>query len=284
VISVVIPARNQATRVARQLDALEAQTYAGVWEVIVVDNGSTDETAARALAYSSRLPGLRVVDASTRRGVNHARNVGASVARGDFLLFCDADDVVTPTWVERMAEAAETCDAVGGGLEKVVPATRGAAPVVVRSDGLWRWSGFLPFPSGANCGVRAALLRELEGFDERYVGGGDDVHFFWRLQLHGHHVCSVPDAVVRYEERRTLREVAVQSFRYGVGDPRLFADFRGLGMPRRSLFVVVREWLLLLVLAPWYWIDRARRRHWVKRVARKIGRVSGSIRLRVLYL
>ncbi len=283
-ISVVIPARNEAARLSKQLDALGAQTFDGAWEVIVVDNGSTDETAARAMAYSGRLPGLRVADASSRRGVSHARNVGASVARGDFLLFCDADDVVTPTWLDRMAAAAETCDAVGGGLEKLMPPKRAGAPLLVRTNDLRHWPGFLPYASGANCGVRASLLREVGGFDERYVGGGDDCDFFWRLQLEGRRVCFVPDAVVEYQERAALRIVALQFFRYGFADARLFRDFRGRGMPRRSLLTVGREWLHLWLLAPWYWIDRARRRQWVKSVARRIGRVGGSIRLRVWYL
>lgn len=283
-ISVVIPARNEAAHLSKQLDALGVQTFEGAWEVIVVDNGSTDGTAACAMAYADRLPGLRVADASSRRGVSHARNVGASVAQGDFFLFCDADDVVTPTWLERMAAAAETCDAVGGGLEKRMSAKRSGAPLVASTDDLWHWPGFLPYASGANCGVRASLLRDLGGFDERYVGGGDDCDFFWRLQLDGHRVCFVPDAVVGYQERTALRMVALQFFRYGVADARLFGDFRGRGMPSRPLLTVVREWLHLLVLAPWYWVDRARRRQWVKSVARRIGRVGGSLRLRVWYL
>ena len=283
-ISVVIPVRNEAARLPNQLDALGAQTFEGAWEVIVADNGSTDGTAARAMAYADRLPGLQVADASSVRGVSHARNVGASVARGDFFLFCDADDVVTPTWLERMAAAAETCDAVGGRLEKLVPAKRAAAPLPVSTHDLQLWSGFLPFASGANCGVRASLLRDLGGFDERYVSGGDDCDFFWRLQLEGHRVCFVPDAVVGYRERVALRMVALQFYRYGLADARLFGDFRGRGMPSRSLLTVARQWLHLLVLAPWYWVDRARRRQWVKSVARRIGRVGGSIRLRVWYL
>ncbi|MET8542306.1 glycosyltransferase family A protein [Kitasatospora sp. NPDC004799] len=65
----------------------------GPWEV-VVDNRSSDDTVATALRWADRLPDLRVVAAPTRAGINHARNAGATAARGDVLVFCDADDTL----------------------------------------------------------------------------------------------------------------------------------------------------------------------------------------------
>src|SRR5690606_10578144 len=92
-ISVVIPARDAARWIDAQLGALACQEVPVPWEVVVADNGSTDDTVARAEAWADRLP-VRVVDASGRPGPNHARNQGTAAARGDLLLYCDADDVV----------------------------------------------------------------------------------------------------------------------------------------------------------------------------------------------
>jgi GT2 family glycosyltransferase len=201
------------------------------------------------------------------------------------VVFCDADDVVEPTWVESMARAAKTCDAVGGTITKdALNPTSTLLPGTSRTDDLRTWADFLSFAPGANCGVRAALFHELNGFDETYAAGCDDTEFFWRLQLAGHRVCFVPEAIVNYRERGTLRGVAYQFLRYGMSDVRLFRDFRGRGMPRSSPTGVAKSWAGLLLRAPWYWVDRARRRQWVKSVARRVGRVVGSVRFRALYL
>src|SRR3954464_1168336 len=93
-ISVIIPVRNGADTLAEQLEAPAGQTYSGEWEVILADNRATDGTRARAEQGSSKLPVLTIVDASERPGSSFARNCGAAHATGDFLAFCDADDVV----------------------------------------------------------------------------------------------------------------------------------------------------------------------------------------------
>ena len=116
-LSVVVPVLDCETMIETQLDALAAQDYKGDWEVLVVDNGSTDGTIEVAKAYADRLPNLRIIDASSRRGVSHARNCGARAADGDLILICDADDRVRPSWVRKMAEASRTLDIIGGYLD-----------------------------------------------------------------------------------------------------------------------------------------------------------------------
>src|SRR5581483_7290203 len=78
VFSVAIPAYNVETVIGEQLASLAAQDFRGEWEVLVSDNGSTDATVARVLEWCGRLPGLRLVDASQRRGRSPARNIGAA--------------------------------------------------------------------------------------------------------------------------------------------------------------------------------------------------------------
>src|SRR6266545_10527 len=104
-LSVVVPCFNSAKTIAIQLEALANQTWSEPWEVIVADNGSTDSSVAIAESYKKRLPHLRIVDASDRRGAGHARNVGAAAAAGDLLAFCDADDEVAPGWLSAMGQA-----------------------------------------------------------------------------------------------------------------------------------------------------------------------------------
>src|SRR5437763_781538 len=102
-LSVVIPCLNAAATLGVQLAALAAQGWEGDWEVVVADNGSTDGSQAVAESYRSRLRGLKLVDASDRRGQAHARNLGAAAATGDAYFFCDADDEVAPGWLAALA-------------------------------------------------------------------------------------------------------------------------------------------------------------------------------------
>lgn len=97
--SVIIPAYNSQTTLARALDSVLAQSYPAQ-EIIVVDDGSTDETAEVAARYGDKLRYLRQDNA----GVSSARNHGAQIARGDWLAFLDADDWYYPDRLRLHAE------------------------------------------------------------------------------------------------------------------------------------------------------------------------------------
>jgi GT2 family glycosyltransferase len=277
--------RDAAATVQRQLEALAEQDFDRPWEVVVVDNGSTDETVHLVGAMADRVPALHIVDASARVGLAHARNAGGGAARGSALVFCDADDEVAPGWLGAMVHALESADVVGGALDRTrVSPPRGLTPEREYMPGLQPWPGFLSFPAGANCGMRAPVFQRLGGFDESYVGGAEDTHFFWLAQLAGYTAAAAPDAVVYYRERHRLRDLARQHYRYGKQHPHLFRDFRSDGMTPSRWQQGLRGWLHLVLRAPWYLRSRATRREWVKLVARRAGRVVGSVRWRVLYL
>ena len=76
-LSVIIACHNAAATFGEQLDALAEQAWSEPWELIVADNGSTDETLELVERYRERFNDLHVVDASDRKGAAHARNVGA---------------------------------------------------------------------------------------------------------------------------------------------------------------------------------------------------------------
>jgi glycosyltransferase involved in cell wall biosynthesis len=96
-VSIVIPTYNTASYICETIESCLAQTYPRC-EIIVVDDGSTDNTAELLTArYGDRICYLR----QTRAGAAAARNHGIRAARGEFIKFCDADDLLTPTIVER---------------------------------------------------------------------------------------------------------------------------------------------------------------------------------------
>jgi len=285
VLTVVVPTRDAADVLPGQLRALSEQGPGEPFEVIVADNGSTDGTAGVVASWRAELPALRLVDASGRAGVSHARNVGVAAASGRNVLFCDADDEVAPDWVAAMSAALEQAAVVGGRLDRrrLTPASQLREGHVV-SDGLTPWPGFLPFASGASLGIRTEVLRALGGFDETYVMGADDVELSWRAQLAGHRLAFAGDAVVHYRERVGVRPIGRQTFAYGVQDPHLYRQFAPHGMPGSGVGTALRSWAHLFVRAPRYAATAPDRSQWVRSAARRTGRLVGSVRYRTLYL
>lgn len=282
----VIPALDVRDVIGRQLDALAGQDFTRPWEVCVADNGSTDGTAEHVTAWRDRVPGLRVIDASERRTVSHARNVGVRASRGALVLLCDADDVVSPRWVSAMAEATREVDAVGGPLDLVSlndPLARQQRPPTF-VDGLERPHGFLPYAMGANCGFTRELFDAVDGFDEAFAGGGDDVDFFWRAQQAGFSIGFAPAATIAYQYRSGWRAVARQFYRYGRADPQLYRRFRAAGMPRPGIPGELARIAWLLVRAPLQAIPATRSPDWMWKAAIRAGRVTGSIHHRTLFI
>ena len=76
----------------------------GSWLLLKMDDA--DRTLEIVRSFAPRLPQVTIADARARRGLNHARNVGAATAHGDFLAFCDADDVASAGWLDALASAA----------------------------------------------------------------------------------------------------------------------------------------------------------------------------------
>ncbi len=99
-ISIIMPAYNAEASIVRSMESIQGQTWAE-WELIVVDDGSTDQTIERARELASEDHRIRVVETS-HRGVVEAREIGVRKARGTYIMFCDADDWIEPQALENM--------------------------------------------------------------------------------------------------------------------------------------------------------------------------------------
>lgn len=282
-LSVIIPAHNGAATIGAQLDALAAQTYEGGWELIVVDNRSTDGTAALVAQYCSKLAQLRLIRADQRRGRCYACNAGAAAARGAVLVFCDADDVAAPTWLAALAEAARTHVVLAGAIDvarlnqgapwRPKPFTSARQPALA----------FLPYAIGSNLAVARRAFETVGGYDESVAIGGD-IDLSWRLQLAGYPLTDVPDAVMYYRYRPTLHDLWRQVVAYGEAHAMLYARFAAHGMPPSALRDVLTRCLWLVRNLPALGgRDERRRAEWVYYAASRWGRLRGSLRYRVWY-
>lgn len=287
-LSVVIAALDGAATIEAQLEAILSQAGAVPCEVLVSDNGSTDDTAAIVARYSNRIPSVRLVDSSDSPGVAHARNRGADAASSAVIAFCDQDDVVGAGWLAAMIAALETHEVVAGRLEHDLLNPPWVVEALGRpqADGLiaYEGGGHLPFAFGCTLGVRRELHRALGGFDERFIKGSEDTDYCWRLQLRGHRLAFVPDAVTHYRFRDDLKGLFRQARAYGESEVLLYKKHRALGLARlrRPWRNALRLWLGALratvrarnpvsrAVAAWNWGQR-------------IGRLTASINYGVLF-
>lgn len=253
-VSVIIPTFNGARTLPAQLDALLSQTYSGSVEVVIVDNRSTDDLADVFAAYRLRFGAecLRVVSANEQAGVNYARNVGLRASRGELVCVCDADDVVSPHWLQELVSAAETADIIGGkqDLDLLNTPARAAARPYAAADHLPVALNYRPYVSGCNLAVWRSVAMALGGWDEQYAGGADDMDFSWRAIDAGYSLAFASRAIVHYRLRETMRGMFTQGVGYGRNVDRLAAAHPAAiqHLPRTSTLVyrVVRSGVLAL--------------------------------------
>jgi len=173
-ISVVIPAFNEEVYLPTTLSSLRNAISVCLCstELIVVDNESADRTREVARSF-----GATVVHEAVHN-ISRVRNAGASAARGDVLAFVDADTVVPPDFLNRVAEAMGNPACFGGSADIVhTPASRLLRAYLE----VWRWLGVrLDMAQGAAQFCRRSAFDLLRGYDEAYFTG-EDVDFYWRL-------------------------------------------------------------------------------------------------------
>lgn len=278
----IVPCHNEADRLGEQLDALCEQRWRGRWEIVVVDNNSTDGTGDVARRHPCAVP-VRVVDASDGAGVAYARNAGVRASEAPTFAFCDGDDVVEPGWVAAMASALREHELVAGAVDarRINPAWLAAAR---SSDGHDRLPtlGSIPFARGNNCGMHRTVWERLNGYDEDFVGL-EDVEFTLRARQIGIEPVFVADAVVNYRFRDDLGSVWRQGQYYGIGQPALETFAASLGLAGRGRFGGLKSWAWLVLHLPDL-RHRAGRYGWVWVLANRIGVLRGAIKERTLYV
>jgi glycosyltransferase involved in cell wall biosynthesis len=277
-LSVIVPARNAAATLGEQLDALLAQEWHRTFEVVVVDNGSSDGTPAVVDEYRARDPRVRLVDASEDVGVAYCRNTGIAAVLGDGVAICDADDIVAPGWVSAMGEALRDHEFVTGRIDVHLlnPAWLAESRGLAIEQGPFTFAGLFEFANGGNQGFRRSVVEKHGGFDQRFVPG-EDVEFSFRLWRAGITVHYVDDALLHYRYRGSMRELWNQARSYARIQPSLLRMVRDArcDVPRD------REW------RRWLWLVRhlgsvstmSGRARWISLAGGRVGRLEGSAKL-----
>lgn len=282
-LSVVVPCYNAEDTLAEQLGALAeaGRRWEGEWELIVADNGSTDRSREVAETFRDAVASFRVVDAGGSAGPGHSRNAGAAAARGEVLLFCDADDRVDPGWIEAMGRALREHDFVASRYETEKLNPDWASRRHPQETGLnpYDYPAYLPHAGGGGLGVRRRLHEEIGGFDED-LPALEDTDYCWRLQRSGVDLVYVPEAVVHIRFRHDLRSSFRQNYSYGRYNVLIYTRYRSRGMPRLSPWAGPARWAKLLLTWPKVLLP-SRRAGWIAQLGWRLGRLDGCLRYRV---
>ena len=237
-ISVVVPTRDRVASLSATLDSLNCQQDARPFELIVVDDGSTDGTGAFLAARAAQ--GAIVHVRGEGRGAAAARNAGIRRARGEIIACTDDDCEVPPDWVARLRDLLRQtgAGAVGGRAVAAPDAARPARISQAITNGIARAlndRGRSRFLTSNNVAYRAATLRAVGLFDEGFPGaGGEDRDLHARLQARGERLVYAADIVVTHHPRMSWAGFLRQQAAYGRGARRYYAqrDPRGPGRSR----------------------------------------------------
>jgi glycosyltransferase involved in cell wall biosynthesis len=275
-LSVVIPTLDAEDTLPAQLEALLSSPDAD-FEVVVVENGSTDGTRALAERFAAADPRVRVVDAAGRRGEAHARNAGCAAARSECIAFCDADDVAAATWVAAMTEGLQSAEYVTGPVEldRLNPPWLAGFRGRTLYEQLPRTIHEIPFAHGCNIGVRKEVVERLGGFTD--LRAGTDVDFAIRAWRAGVQLSWREGALIHYRHR--LR--SGDRWRQGVAYGRAAAHLHSLMGDPWTLPVRLRRQLRrarwLIATVPWT-VSRAHRARWLWTLALVTGELRGRKR------
>jgi GT2 family glycosyltransferase len=255
-VSIIIPNWNGKRFLEECLHSIEKQTFCG-FEVIFVDNGSTDGSAEWVEERYGHW--VRIIRNRENLGFAEGNNVGIRVARGMYIVLLNNDTVVEPDWLEELIKPVEGDSTVGMCASKVrsydQPKVLEATGELLFRDGLNRARGHLEvdrgqydsdleifFPPGCGGLYRKVMLDEIGLFDEDFFAYGDDTDLGIRGRLAGWRCVYAPRAVVYHK---------------GSGSTGRYSPFKAFHVERNRIWIAVKYFPLhLLLMTPFYTLLR----------------------------
>jgi O-antigen biosynthesis protein len=219
--SIVICSYNGASTVESCLRSMQKLRYPADYEVIFVDDGSTDGTQQ----ILQKFPWVRNIR-QKNMGLSHARNVGMEAAKGEIVVYTDSDCEADEDWLYYLALAFQRGGHVGMGGPNLIPdegswmadcvGLSPGGPTHVMIDD--REAEHVP---GCNMAFLKWALEAVNGFDPQYRKAGDDVDVIWRLQALGYAIGFAPAAQVWHYRRNTVKAYLKQQRGYGEAEAML---------------------------------------------------------------
>lgn len=224
-VSVVVAAYNGAATLNRCLASLVRLNYPD-YEVIVIDDGSQDETPAIAGRYPARAISV------PNGGLSRARNLGIAEATGSIVAFLDCDAFADPDWLYFLVTALEEQQAAAVGGPNLSPVDDGfVAQCVDRAPGnpthVLVGDELAEHVPGCNMAFLKSALEAIGGFDAVHRAAGDDVDVCWKLLARGERIAFSPGGFVWHHRRPTVRAFLKQQRGYGYAESHLKLTYPG---------------------------------------------------------
>jgi mycofactocin system glycosyltransferase len=258
-VSIIIPVMNRADELRRCLTSLTRLTYPqDKLQIIVVDDGSSDDSPAVALEFGA----LLVPSGGVGRGPAAARNVGTAKATGEILAFIDSDCTASAGWLDELIPSFNdpAMAATGGQVDGMCtesPVDRYESVMSSLSVSSRERTGsggtdtfYLP---SCNLLVRRSAFRSAGGFED-CMHVGEDVDLTWRLRDRGWTICYVPTGNILHEHRSSIRTFMSRRFDYGTSEGilQVLHPTRRKRMVIPPLLALLLTFCLLAPLAGWW--------------------------------
>lgn len=257
-VSVVVCSYNGGKTIGETLESLSRLTYPD-YEVIVIDDGSTDDTATIARGFDVRLISV------ANGGLSSARNLGIESATGEIVAFIDSDAYADQDWLYFLVMAMEEKGAVAAGGPNLSPPEDGfVAQCIDHAPGnpthVLLEDGLAEHIPGCNMAFRRDAILGIGAFDPSHRAAGDDVDVCWKLLVREERIAFSPSAVVWHHRRPSIKAYLRQQKGYGYAEAHLqrrypgrfnlFGDLVWSGKIYDGLHVSLREYGLPALFRP----------------------------------
>jgi len=239
-VSVIVPVYNRSQLLAQCLASLCAQNYPrDSYEIIVIDDGSTDESAEVARAIGQIWNGELHIISQANGGPSSARNAGITASKADMVAFTDSDCTAAPDWLDSLVSTynATQADGVGGPIINNLPHTWVAEYLLATHFFRHRErKGIVDYLVTANVIFKRASLVTIGGFTARKGVWGEDADLSFRLKQSGYSLALSPTgAVTHYGTPISLGGLITELYRYGRGNAILSGQWHNHRTPMVEL-------------------------------------------------
>ncbi|MFA4702005.1 glycosyltransferase [Pyrococcus kukulkanii] len=262
-VSIVIPAYNSENTLWDTLNSLLAQNYPkDKYEIIVVDDGSTDSTYHIANQFKMRYKNnirIRVFTKNENQGKGSAQNFGVNVSNGNYILTIDSDSIAPPNWIQTMVSSLKTCDVVSGVYYAYNPSNIIEKMQNALFISKFKYSKNPMVIAGTNFGFKKSVFYEIGGFNEKTPSTTFD--FVIRAKQKGFKFCVNKDSYVYTRVHNNLISLIVQLLRWRENPlklyfyerkiqhlvPFIFNFTMSLILPLSIIFGILHDTTMLLV-------------------------------------
>lgn len=251
-VSIIVPTHNRNSIVGACIESLFALSYpADRYEVIIVNDGSTDDTEKTLSAYREKAPCAYRWFTQKNSGISAARNAGIRRAKGEVICFTDDDCVANKNWITELLRGfnKESVGGVGGCVKSVRTGSvyeRYSEEAGLLSQKKFRSMNYLV---GCNAAYRKSVLDKVGGFDT-FLNACEDMDLAIQTQFRGYTLVYAHDAIVCHQHRATLKGLFSQQYRNGMGYMRLHKKYVKDFNPGYNIIIISYRSLRALIKYP----------------------------------